>query len=111
MATEATQSQAIDTLFLEERRYEPPEDFASQANAQPDIYDRDFEEFWEAEGRERVSWFKDFTKVLEWDRPYAKWFVGGKLNVCHNCVDRHVTAGLGDKVAYHWEGEPEDDRR
>src|SRR5919201_5034093 len=111
MATEATQSQAIDTLFLEERRYEPPEDFASQANAQPDIYKRDFEEFWETEGRERVTWFEPFDKLLEWDLPYAKWYLGGKLNVCFNCVDRHVAAGKGDKVAYYWEGEPEDERR
>src|SRR5204863_6525261 len=88
-----------------------PEDFASQANAQPDIYDRGFEEFWEAEGRERVSWFQDFDKLYEWELPYAKWYLGGKLNVTYNCVDRHVEAGLGDKVAYYWEGEPEDERR
>ena len=51
------------------------------------------------------------TKLYEWEPPYAKWFLGGKLNVCFNCVDRHVEAGRGDKVAYYWEGEPEDDRR
>jgi acetyl-CoA synthetase len=102
---------AIDTLFLEERRYSPDPEFARQANAQPDIYDRDFEEFWETEGRERVTWFEPFAKLLEWDLPYAKWYLGGKLNVCFNCVDRHVEAGNGDKMAYYWEGEPEDDRR
>ena len=106
-----TQAHAIETILLEERRYEPPEDFAAQANAHPDIYERDFEEFWETEARERVSWFTDFEKVYEWDPPYAKWFIGGKLNVCFNCVDRHVEAGLGDKVAYYWEGEPEGERR
>jgi acetyl-CoA synthetase len=102
---------AIDALLLEERRYPPPPEFAAQANAKPEIYDREFEEFWETEGRERVSWFEPFEELYEWDLPYAKWYVGGKLNVCFNCVDRHVEAGRGDKVAYHWEGEPEDERR
>jgi acetyl-CoA synthetase len=103
--------QAIDTLLLEERRYEPDPDFAAQANAQPDIYERDWEDFWETEGRERVTWFEPFSKLYEWDQPYAKWFIGGELNVCFNCVDRHVEAGNGDQVAYYWEGEPEDERR
>ena len=102
---------AIDALLLEERRYPPPPEFAAQANATPAIYERDFEEFWETEARERISWFEPFTELYEWDLPYAKWYVGGKLNVCFNCVDRHVEAGLGDKVAYHWEGEPEGERR
>jgi acetyl-CoA synthetase len=102
-------TQAIETMLLEERRYPPPPEFAAQANAKPDIYERDFEEFWETEGRERVTWFEPFTKLLEWDTPYAKWYLGGKLNVCFNCVDRHVEAGQGDKVAFHWEGEPEGD--
>jgi len=96
---------------VEERRYPPPEDFAAQANAQPDIYERDFDEFWESEGRERVTWFEPFTELLEWKPPHPNWYLGGTLNVCFNCVDRHVEAGLGDKVAYHWEGEPEGDRR
>jgi acetyl-CoA synthetase len=101
----------IDTLLLEERRYPPPPEFAAQANAQPDIYERGFDEFWETNGRERVSWFEPFTSLYEWEPPYAKWYLGGKLNVCFNCVDRHVEAGLGDRVAYFWEGEPEGDRR
>jgi acetyl-CoA synthetase len=101
----------IDTMFLEERRYPPPEAFAAQANAQPDIYDRDPQEFWGTEARERVTWFEDFDEVCAWKLPYAKWFVGGKLNVTYNCVDRHVEAGNGGKVAYYWEGEPEGDRR
>ncbi|MDX6447962.1 MAG: acetyl-CoA synthetase, partial [Gaiellaceae bacterium] len=101
----------IDTLLLEERRYPPDPAFAAQANAQPDIYERDFEELWEAEGRERISWFEPFTKLYEWEPPYAKWYLGGKLNVCFNCVDRHVESGRGDTVAYHWEGEPQDERR
>jgi acetyl-CoA synthetase len=102
---------AIDALLLEERRYPPPPEFAAQANATPEIYGRDFEEFWETEGRERITWFEPFTRLYEWELPYAKWYVGGKLNVCFNCVDRHVEAGLGDTVAYHWEGEPEGERR
>ncbi len=102
--------QAIETLLAEHRRYPPPEDFAAQANAQPDIYDVPFEEFWERAGRERVTWFEPFTSLLEWELPYAKWYLGGKLNVAYNCLDRHVEAGLGDKVAFYWEGEPVDER-
>jgi acetyl-CoA synthetase len=101
----------IDTLMLEERRYPPSPDFAAQANAGPEIYDRSFEEFWESEGRERLSWFEPFDRLYEWELPYARWYLGGKLNVCFNCVDRHVENGNGSKVAFHWEGEPEGDRR
>jgi acetyl-CoA synthetase len=111
LSSEETRAPAIETMQLEERRYPPPGDFAAQANAQPEIYERDFEEFWETEGRERVTWFEPFSELLDWKPPYAKWYLGGKLNVCFNCVDRHVEAGQGSKVAYHWEGEPEDDRR
>jgi len=103
--------QAIDTLFLEERRYPPPEEFAAGAVAKADIYDQGFEAFWEREGRERISWFEPFSKLYEWERPYARWYLGGKLNVSYNCVDRHVEAGRGTKVAFHWEGEPDGDRR
>jgi acetyl-CoA synthetase len=106
-----TQSPAIETILTEDRRYPPPPEFASQANAQPDIYDEDFESFWEREGRERISWFEPFTQLYEWKPPYAKWFLGGTTNVTYNCVDRHVEAGLGGKVAYYWEGEPADERR
>jgi acetyl-CoA synthetase len=98
-------------MFLEERRYPPPEKFAAQANAQPAIYGEGFEAFWEREGRERVSWFEPFGELLRWNPPYASWYLGGKLNIAYNCLDRHVENGLGDKVAYHWEGEPADDRR
>src|SRR6059058_6137983 len=109
MANESS-GHAIDALFVEERTFPPPEDFAKRANAQPDIYDRDPDEFWETEGRERITWFKPFDTLLEWDRPFAKWYVGGTLNACYNCVDRHVEAGNGDNVAYLWEGEPGGDR-
>jgi acetyl-CoA synthetase len=101
---------AIETLLEEDRRYPPDPAFAAQANAQPAIYDVPFEEFWARAARERVTWFEDFHTVLEWEAPYAKWFVGGKLNVCFNCVDRHVAAGFGDRVAFHFEGEPDGDR-
>ncbi|HUQ21931.1 MAG TPA: acetate--CoA ligase [Gaiellaceae bacterium] len=103
--------QTIETIFVEERRYPPPHEFAEQAVARPEIYQRDFEEFWDSEGRERITWFEPFTKLYDWELPYAKWYLGGKLNVSYNCVDRHVEAGLGDRVAYLWEGEPEGDRR
>lgn len=102
---------AIETMLLEERRYPPSEDFARQAHAQPEIYDEPFEAFWEREGRGRVTWFEPFDELYEWQPPYAKWFLGGTLNVCFNCVDRHVDAGNGDKIAYHWEGEPAGERR
>ena len=101
---------AIDALLLEERRYEPPGDFADQANADASIYERDFEEFWETEGRERITWFEPFEQLYEWELPYSKWYVGGKLSVCFNCVDRHVEAGIGDRIAFYWEGEPGDRR-
>jgi hypothetical protein len=68
---QAETGQTIETMFLEERRYQPPPEFAAQANAQPDIYERDFEEFWETEGRERLTWFEPFTKLYEWEPPYA----------------------------------------
>ena len=110
MSTE-TSSHAIETMLLEERRYPPGPEFVAQANATPEIYERSFEDFWEREGRERVTWLEPFSELYEWELPYAKWYVGGKLNVTDNCVDRHVDNGLGERVAYFWEGEPVDDRR
>lgn len=106
----AEASQNIDALMAESRTYPPDPAFAAEANAQPGFYDQDPDQFWEKEGRERLSWFTDFAKLKEWDRPYAKWYLGGKINACYNCVDRHVENGLGDKVAYYWEGEPVGDR-
>jgi len=101
---------AIETLLAEERRFPPSPEFAAQANAKPDIYELSFEELWEREGRERVTWFEPFTQLYEWELPYARWYVGGKLNATYNCVDRHVEAGQGGKVAYYWEGEQGDRR-
>jgi acetyl-CoA synthetase len=101
---------AIETMQVEERRFPPSPEFAAQANAKPDIYERDFDGFWTEEAK-RVTWFEPFDKLYEWKPPFAKFFLGGKLNVAYNCVDRHVEAGLGGKVAYHWEGEPAGETR
>ena len=100
---------AIETLQVEKRRYPPDPDFSKQANAGPEIYEKGFDEFWTEESK-RIAFFEPWSRLYEWKPPYAKWFLGGKLNVCYNCVDRHVEGGLRDKVAYFWEGEPEDDR-
>ncbi len=94
--------------------YPPSAEFADKANATADLYDAaeaDRLAFW-AEQANRLSWATPFTEVLDWSgAPVAKWFVGGKLNVAYNCVDRHVEAGNGDRVAIHWEGEPLGDAR
>ncbi|MGV0799641.1 acetyl-coenzyme A synthetase N-terminal domain-containing protein, partial [Mycolicibacterium elephantis] len=89
--------------------YPPSPEFAAQANATEELYreaEQDRLAFW-AKQAERLSWDTPFSEVLDWsDAPFAKWFVGGKLNVAYNCVDRHVEAGHGDRVALYWEGEP-----
>jgi acetyl-CoA synthetase len=103
----------IENLSVERRTFPPDPAFTAQANAQPSLYDeaeRDFEGFWARLARERVDWVTPFDKTLDWDLPVAKWFTGGQLNVSYNCVDRHVERGVGDKVAYHWIGEPGDTR-
>src|SRR5947208_15785306 len=113
MASETKSTTALETFAQEDRRFPPPPDFAATANAgDPGIYqraERDLEGFW-AEQAKELFWRKPFDKVLEWEAPYAKWFVGGELNISENCLDRHVKAGRGTKVAYHWEGEPGDAR-
>jgi acetyl-CoA synthetase len=104
----------ISDFYLEERTFSPSPEFQAKALvADRSLYDeaeRDYEAFWARQARELVSWFTDFDTTLEWDLPFAKWFVGGKLNISYNCLDRHLAAGLGDRVAYHWEGEPGDTR-
>ena len=104
---------AIDDFYLEERRFPPPEGFAEQAVVgDRSIYEeaeRDPEAFWATQAR-GLDWFQEWHTVLEWDEPFSRWFVGGTLNVSYNCLDRHVAAGLGDRVAIHWEGEPGDTR-
>lgn len=108
------QSSTLDNLLTESRTFPPSQEFAAQANAGAQLYDEaaaDREAFWEKQA-ERLDWDTRWTQVLDWSNaPFAKWFVGGKLNVAHNCVDRHVEAGNGDRVAIYWEGEPGDSRR
>ncbi len=103
----------LEVLLKDEDRFEPPEEFVKQANfSDPAIYDeaeRDFEAWWERWAKE-LDWYEPWQTVLEWNPPWAKWFQEGKLNVSHNCLDRHVNAGKGDKVAYHWVGENGDTR-
>ena len=106
--------QTLANLLKEDRRFEPPAELAASANVTAEAYDAakaDREGFW-AEQASRLSWDKQWDQVLDWSNaPFAKWFVGGKLNAAYNCVDRHVEAGRGDKVALHWVGEPEGDTR
>ncbi|MGI6874547.1 acetate--CoA ligase [Amycolatopsis sp. 3B14] len=107
------QSPALDNLLTENRTFPPTDEFAAQANAKADWYDKadaDREAFW-AEQAERLHWDTKWSQVLDWSgAPFAKWFVGGKLNVAYNCVDRHVESGHGEQVAIHWVGEPGDTR-
>ena len=105
---------AIEDFYSEDRLFPPSEEFVARANlSDPSIYERaaaDPEAFWAEQARSSLTWFDDFHTTLEWDAPNARWFVGGTLNVSYNCLDRHVEAGRGDKVAIHWEGEPGDTR-
>ena len=102
----------IDALLEERREFEPPKEFTAQANANdPSIYEhaeKDPEAWWESQA-ERLSWSKKWDKVLQWDPPHHEWFVGGKLNASYNCLDRHLEEN-GDRIAYHWVGEPGDSR-
>src|SRR6476620_8446090 len=105
---------ASGDYYSEERTFLPPPDFAGQALVHDrtlyDAADADWEGFWADQARELIDWFDDFDTTLEWKLPFARWFDGGTLNVSYNCLDRHVEAGRGDKVAFHWEGEPGDTR-
>jgi acetyl-CoA synthetase len=105
---------AIEVYEIEQRTFPPPADFRSKALVRDrslfDEADADVEAFWARQARELLHWDTDFDTTLEWDLPFARWFVGGRLNVSYNCLDRHVEAGRGDKVAFHWEGEPGDTR-
>jgi acetyl-CoA synthetase len=97
----------------DQRTYAPSQEFVDQANvSDASVYDeaeQDFEAWWEQQARQ-LRWMRDWDTTLEWTPPHAKWFVGGQLNISDNCLDRHVENGDGDKVAYHWEGEPGDTR-
>ena len=113
MADEHTGA-AIEDYLVEDRRFPPPEGFKEQSLAAGTfLYDEageDWQGFWAKQALELLDWDTEWDTILEWDLPFARWFGGGKLNVSHNALDRHVAAGRGDKVAYHWEGEPGDTR-
>ncbi len=103
---------SIENLGNESRQFPPSAEFAAQANAKADIYttaDADRLAFWETQARE-LMWDQPWSSVLDWQVPYAKWFVGGKLNASVNALDRHVAQGRGSRVAFHFEGEPGDTR-
>jgi len=106
-------SETIDTLLQEDRLFPPSEEFRANANLNdPAIYqeaDSDWQGWWES-WAEKLDWFEKWHTVLEWNQPYSKWFLGGKINACHNCVDRHVANGLGSQIAWIAEGEPGDVR-
>ncbi|HAP74845.1 MAG TPA: acetate--CoA ligase, partial [Acidimicrobiaceae bacterium] len=104
----------IDALLDEQRTFPPSAEFKRQALvADVSMYDeasRDYQGFWARQAADLLTWQHDWHTICEWELPFSKWFVGGQLNVSENCLDRHVAAGRGDKVAFHWEGEPGDTR-
>ena len=106
-------SETLENLSSETRQFPPPEQIAADANVKAGAYEEaaaDRLAYWATQA-ERLAWAKPWDEVLDWSNPpFAKWFIGGELNVAYNCVDRHVEAGHGDKVAIHWEGEPGDTR-
>ena len=102
----------LENLSYEGRRFPPSPEFVAQANAKPELFEAaksDRLKFW-ADQAEALHWDKKWDQVLDWQSPFAKWFVGGKLNASYNCLDRHVIEGRGDRVAFHFEGEPGDTR-
>ncbi|MGG7508856.1 acetate--CoA ligase [Plantibacter sp. YIM 135249] len=104
----------IDSLLQEDRRFPPSEEFTKTAVANAELYERASEDrvgFWADQARDLLHWHEPFTKTLDWSNPpFATWFEDGSLNVAYNCLDRHVEAGNGERVAIHWEGEPGDSR-
>jgi len=108
-----SKSNTIETLLNESRHFPPSSEFSAQANINSqnvvDEAHADWQGWW-ATWAEKLTWDKKWDSVLQWEEPFAKWFDGGKLNASVQCLDRHVTAGLGSRVAYHWEGEPGDTR-
>jgi acetyl-CoA synthetase len=104
--------ETLSNLLREERRFDPSPEFVAAANVGAGVYAEaaaGWLRFWERQA-ERLGWESRWSQVLEWDAPFARWFVGGRLNVAYNCVDRHVEAGYGDQMAVHFEGEPGDTR-
>jgi acetyl-CoA synthetase len=104
--------ESIESLSTEDRKFPPTPEFAALANAKEDLYElaeKDRLAFWDSQAK-NLKWDQPWSKTLQWDSPYAQWFVGGKLNASVNALDRHVDQGLGDRVAFHFEGEPGDCR-
>ncbi|CAN5532798.1 acetate--CoA ligase [soil metagenome] len=105
---------SIDSLLHEDRHFPPTPEFVKNSVAKPALYEAakaDRLAFWGDQSRELLHWHQPFTQTLDWtEAPFAKWFADGQLNVAYNCLDRHVEAGNGDRVAIHWEGEPGDSR-
>ncbi len=114
MSPEPSHNPAIEVYGLEDRTFPPPVEVACDAlvtgNELHEEAETDYEGFWARQAGDLLSWHREWDTILEWELPYARWFVGGRLNAAENCVDRHVAAGQGDKVAFHWEGEPGDTR-
>ena len=105
-------SESLENLSTENRTFPPSSAFATQANASADLYahaDKDRLAFWD-EQASALNWHKKWDKTLQWDSPFAQWFVGGEINASVNAVDRHVAEGNGDRIAFHFEGEPGDTR-
>ncbi|MEC7409415.1 MAG: AMP-binding protein, partial [Planctomycetota bacterium] len=108
----------IDHVLTENRSFPPPAEFTEKAvfssmEQYEEVYRQAAEDrdgFWRNEANEHLHWFEPFDEVCQWEAPHAKWFVGGKTNASYNCLDRHVEAGRGDKVAILWEGEPGETR-
>jgi acetyl-CoA synthetase len=103
-------SESFENLSYEDRTFPPSDLFVKNANAKSDIYQEaasDRLAFWEKQA-DRLHWDKKWSQVVDWQLPFAKWFIGGKLNAAYNCLDRHVLDGRGDRVAFHFEGEPGD---
>ena len=119
MADAAASGGQIDTVMQEKRLFPPPKEFASRARIKSldeyqQLWDQaasDPPKFWADLAREELHWFEPFEKALVWKEPFAQWFVGGKTNVSYNCLDRNLAAGLGDRTAILWEGEPGDTRK
>ncbi len=106
------ESKAIESLLDERRAFPPPPAFAAQANAGPEIYaeaEADPLAFWASWAR-KLHWSRPFTRILDWEEPFAQWFADGAINASVNCLDRHVEAGNGERIAYYYEGEPGDRR-
>ena len=104
---------SISSLLSETRSFAPSDEFAREANLKESVYQdaaADRIAFWEKQA-DRLEWFEPWHTPLVWEPPFAKWFVGGKINASYNCLDRHVLAGRGERIAIHFEGEPGDTRK